>query len=124
MRSAAGGDRFRYTREIPERTSVSQVDQDQFQKEGYLIQRGMCSPRELEILRSSYENLVDRQRKLSGFVLNLLMILCNPTRNIYSRGTKVGETRYHFGKIPLKLTLDTWYASWMTGHISNGRSHS
>ena len=38
------------------------VDRDRFLEEGYLILRGMIPPRDLEILRRSYETLVDRQR--------------------------------------------------------------
>ena len=41
---------------------MTRVDRDRFLEEGYLILRGMITPRGLEILRRSYEALVDRQR--------------------------------------------------------------
>ena len=40
------------------------VNRDQFLEQGYLILRGVIQPQDLEILRRSYENLVDRQREI------------------------------------------------------------
>lgn len=40
------------------------VDRDRFLEEGYLILRGVIPPGDLEVLRRSYETLVDRQRRI------------------------------------------------------------
>ena len=40
------------------------VNRDQFLEQGYLILRGVIQPQDLEVLRRSYENLVDRQREI------------------------------------------------------------
>ncbi len=49
---------------MPGSGSVIRVDRDRFLDEGYLILRGMIPPRDLEVLRQSYEILVDRQRRI------------------------------------------------------------
>ena len=51
-------------RTMPGRCGVIRVDRDRFLEEGFLVLRGMISPRDLDVLRRSYEILVDRQRSI------------------------------------------------------------
>ena len=107
------------------------VNRDQFLEQGYLILCGTIPPRDLEVLRRSYEILVDRQHRIWSEEAEVLWTRFKPVDDIMQSdrdqllpGFQGRETRYHFEEVPSELTLDNWYASWTTGRIGNGGAHS
>ena len=81
-----------------------QVNRDQFMEEGYLVLRGVISPKELDALRESYELMVSRQRDIWARERGP----SEPSGGVWETSP---QPRLHLGREPLVGLVDAKTAS-------------